>query len=386
MARLFGRHWSREELLQRMGDLSQVAGVQEFTLRGGRAEGVRAVEVRTGTGFRFWVLPDRGLDIAGAEYGGVPLAWMSPVGIVHPAYFEPEGFGWLRSFFGGLLVTCGLTYLGEPASEAPSWCPFTGAPSNDTRRVFLGLHGRVANTPASHVWADGDWEGDEYVLWVQGRIREAIVFGETVELRRRISTRLGENRLWLHDRVENLSFEPVPHMILYHINGGFPAVDAGSEVVCTSVEVAPLDAAAEAGLEEWYRFVEPTPAFPSQVFYHRMATDAEGYAYAALINKSFNGGQGFGFYVKYRQKELPFFVQWKRNERGTYVCGLEPANCHVEGRPAEAEKYGTLQWLQGGESREYFLEIGVLTNQGEIARFEEQVRRLRGEQRSLGLE
>lgn len=41
---------------------------------------------------------------------------------------------------------------------------------------------------------------------------------------------------------------------------------------------------------------------------------------------------------------------------GLYVVGLEPANCHVEGRCAEREM-GTLQILQPGEVRLYHLEI-----------------------------
>jgi hypothetical protein len=49
------------------------------------------------------------------------------------------------------------------------------------------------------------------------------------------------------------------------------------------------------------------------------------------------------------------------NGEGTYVVGMEPANCLVEGRDKERER-GTLQFLQPGERREYDLEIGVLTS------------------------
>ena len=41
---------------------------------------------------------------------------------------------------------------------------------------------------------------------------------------------------------------------------------------------------------------------------------------------------------------------------GLYVVGLEPANCHVEGRAVERER-GTLQIMQPGEVRRYHLEI-----------------------------
>jgi hypothetical protein len=49
-------------------------------------------------------------------------------------------------------------------------------------------------------------------------------------------------------------------------------------------------------------------------------------------------------------------VEWKMMGEGAYVVGLEPANCHVEGRCVERER-GTLQILEPGESRRYRLEI-----------------------------
>jgi hypothetical protein len=47
---------------------------------------------------------------------------------------------------------------------------------------------------------------------------------------------------------------------------------------------------------------------------------------------------------------------------------MEPANCLVDGRAKERE-YGTLQFLEPGEEREYHLEPGVLTNKDERADF-----------------
>ncbi|MCX6113197.1 MAG: DUF4432 family protein, partial [Proteobacteria bacterium] len=93
-------------------------------------------------------------------------------------------------------------------------------------------------------------------------------------------------------------------------------------------------------------------------------------AYSALVNKAFNNGQGFGFYVKYLKSQLPRFIEWKMNGEGAYVVGMEPANCLVEGRGKERAN-GTLQFLQPGEKREYNLEIGVLPSIKEIKEFEE---------------
>jgi Domain of unknown function (DUF4432) len=88
----------RRELLRRIGRLEQVAGIELFVFDDGPARGVRAFRFRTGSGLSFDVIPDRGMDLGFAEYRGTPLAWLSPNGIVAPAFHEPEGEGWLNSF------------------------------------------------------------------------------------------------------------------------------------------------------------------------------------------------------------------------------------------------------------------------------------------------
>jgi len=221
------------------------------------------------------------------------------------------------------------------------------------------LHGRMSYTPAKNVWTDGEWEGDEYIMWTQGKVREAVVFGENIIVTRKIWAKLGESKIHLRDVVENLGFEPVPHMYLYHINGGFPAVDEDSVLLSPTKEATPRDEDAQ---------IDP-PGFNERVYYHNMASDADGYVYAALANKKFGNGQGFGFYVKYLKSQLPRFIEWKMNGEGTYVVGMEPANCLVEGRDKERES-GTLQFLQPGEKREYDLEIGVLASIEEIEKLE----------------
>ena len=103
--RLFGRSWSRRDLLARIGDVKQIAGIRLVELGDGAERGVRAAEFRSGSGLSFTVMLDRGLDIGPAEYKGIPLAWVSPAGFVHPAFFEPEGLGWLRTFGGGYQIS-----------------------------------------------------------------------------------------------------------------------------------------------------------------------------------------------------------------------------------------------------------------------------------------
>ena len=90
MAYLFGRQRSRADLLAHVGDLSQVAGVRLGRWEDGVERGLRIADVRTGSGFQFTVLLDRGMDLGPAAYRGLPLTWLSPGGFAHPSFFEPR--------------------------------------------------------------------------------------------------------------------------------------------------------------------------------------------------------------------------------------------------------------------------------------------------------
>ena len=350
MAHLFGRDWTRAELLRRIGDLSQLGGVEVIELQGGRAQGVRAVRVRTGP-LAFTVLAGNCLDIYDCSYEGASLSWHSPTGVAAGPYHEDEGLRTLRVFQGGLLVTCGLTQVGAP---------------NVDEGVPLGLHGRVHHLPAESFVADGRWEGDEYLMWVEGRVREATMFGENLVLHRRIETRLGSASLKVVDTVENQGFAPTPHLILYHVNAGFPVVDEGSRLVVNSRSV-PRDAEAEKGSGAERGFAGPIPGYAEQVFWHDATPDAEGLVTAALVNDRFGGDRGLALYLRYPKARLPWLYEWKMMGEGAYVVGVEPANALGYGRARERAE-GRLPFLAPGESVRYELEIGAASGKREIAR------------------
>jgi len=363
--KLYKQDFSQIELMKRIGNISQIAGVKHYKLINGNEKDVEAVDFRTGTGFAFTVLPGRGMDISHAEYCGIPLCWHSSTGNVSAEYYEPTPLGWLRGFHGGLLVTCGMTQVGEPSVDPVS-------------KELLGLHGRTSYIPAKNVFVDSEWDDeDNYTMWAQGKVRETISLELDILLKRKVWAKLGESKLYINDVVKNVGLGRTPHMILYHINGGYPSVDKGSRLISSSIKVTPRNAHAEAGLGEYDRFQAPIPGFEEQVYYHDMAVDKDGYAYTALINRDFKNGHGFGFYIKYSKATLPILVQWKMNAIGNYVVGMEPANCHVEGREKEKE-YGTLQYLDPGETREYKLEIGVLSSLSEIDEFESDLKKILG--------
>jgi hypothetical protein len=144
-------------------------------------------------------------------------------------------------------------------------------------------------------------------------------------------------------------------MILYHINIGFPIVDDGSVLVHNSRKVQSRDEEAEKGIDDCGVFSAPVKDYKEQVFYHDMEPDASGRVRVGIVNE----GKELGVMVTYHKNQLPRFIEWKMMGEATYVVGLEPANCLVEGRDKDRER-GTLQFLEPGEKRSYDLEISFL--------------------------
>lgn len=341
--------------LRKLGNLSQAGGVSRVILNDGPEKGVEAALFRTGTGLSFTVLLDRGMDIGHAEWCGRSLAWRSPTGDAHPSRFEPDGIGWLRTFGGGLLTTCGLAYAGAPAVD---------------QGVALGLHGRIGHALAQGTSVEVVEEGARYRLVARGRMTEAQpVAGGHLELQREISAYIGSNTISVWDTVVNRGWTPHPLQLIYHCNLGWPLLDETSEILYPSRKAEPRDPASEKGLSDWNRHPAPVDGEPEQVFFHQMQAGADGYVTTALLNRP----AGFGLQLRYRQAELPRFTQWRNFSAGNYVVGFEPSNCTVMGRDYD-RKHGILQFLQPGERREFHLEFTVLPDAAAMDAAEQTIR------------
>lgn len=347
------RNYTRSEVSRRIGNIAQLGGTRHYTLDDGRSRGVRAVDFDTGSGFRFTVLPDRGMDISLCSFRGTKLVYLTPGGEVHPAYYDLYGPGWLRSFFGGLLTTCGLTYLGPPG------------PDGDEE---LGLHGRHSSSPACRVCDTSRWEDDEYVLELTGIVEDAVLFGDKIRLTRTISTRIGSKSLSISDTAENFGYKTSPFTILYHINSGFPLLDDWSELIVSSESTEAYEAWVDR--ESMLRFSAPVKDCREQNFHHVMRADLDGTAYAAMINPALMGG--LGLCVAFKASSLPYLNEWKMMGEGDYVVGIEPCNVPCENRAVLRER-GMLPVLEPGDAREMRLEIGILDGADEIAEFRERI-------------
>lgn len=325
-----------EEILRRVGRMDQVASVVPVTLENGTERGVRAFDIENSSGLRIQVLADRALDIGAASYKGINLCWHSPAGFANPAFYEPIGDGWLRTFGGGLLVTCGLTNVGPPATE--------------NGRSY-GQHGRIGNIPAENVSYGGAWQCDKYVLTVSGQVRQGVLFGENLILHRAISMALGDPKIEIETVVENAGFEPSPLMVLFHCNFGWPLIDSGTKLAGNFVNIRPRDQEAAQGQESALFFEDPTPVYKEKVYF---LAPSEERPRISIVNEKLPLAVSF----QYNRSELTHLTEWKMMGQGAYVVGVEPGNCHPISI-TEARKKGDLQFIAPGEKKRFGLTIEV---------------------------
>jgi len=363
MPTLWEKSLSRDDFQRRVGRLEQVAGVRLITLDDGVERGVRALEFRTGTGFIFEVLVDRALDIGRCEYAGKPVGYQSGVGFSGPWYYEPDGFGFLRSFGGGLLTTCGLDHALFQTEDSAAHYHY---PPKQTEQY--GLHGRISNRPARLRGYGEDWQGDDCILWAEGDVLQVSALGENLRLRRRIEARVGESRIIIRDKVTNLGYHPTPHMYLYHINIGFPVVADGAEILVPAHEIRPCG---DYPVEGFTCLTAPIPNAEERVFEYEPLAEADNTVPIGIISPDYQ----IGFYECFKRDQLPHPFIWRMLGEGNYVVALEPSTNRVAGR-LDARARGELIELQPGETRSYDLELGALTTPADINGFAQRVARL----------
>ena len=63
-----------------------------------------------------------------------------------------------------------------------------------------------------------------------GIVRQASVFGEVLEHRRRITLSIWTSELLVDDAVSNPGFRPAHHAIIYHLNFGYPFFDENLQI------------------------------------------------------------------------------------------------------------------------------------------------------------
>ena len=141
---------------------------------------------------------------------------------------------------------------------------------------------------------------------ITGLVRTARVFGPNVELRRTISSTLGEPAIRIHDRFVNRGNQPVPHCWLLHINFGYPLLEPEASTYCYSGKLTPRGDSVE-----WFSKRKDFRAAPKPQEAHRGTgevftyvdpkTDAKGMVLAGVVNRK----RGFGVKVEFPQEAVP---------------------------------------------------------------------------------
>jgi len=103
-----------------------------------------------------------------------------------------------------------------------------------------------------------------------------------------------------------------------------------------------------------------------------MRADLEGKVPVALVNHTFNEGEGIGFLVEVSRREFPCQFQWQNLQEGQYAMGIEPSTNHVLGKPFAQER-GELIWLEHDEARTYTTRLIVLHGHEELAAVEHRI-------------
>lgn len=305
-----------------IGHYTQLYGVREVRAVGGKEDGMRLLEVYNGKGISFIISLDRCGDIPYLFFKSNSMAYIAPCGLVAPQYYDNRGIGFLKSFTAGFLTTCGLTAVGSPCSDNGEELP---------------LHGNISHVPCEMY----SYEIDENSIRIKTLVRDASLFSHKLIIEREYVCSLTENTLILNDKITNIDCKETPYMILYHCNMGYPLLNENSVLKINSKNVLPRDEHAKKDIDIWDKMIAPQNDFTEQCYYHSF----EGEPQISLYNPDINTKME----MRYSYDSLDYFTQWKMMGKSEYVLGLEPGNCHPEGRDV-MRKEGKLKFLKPGES------------------------------------
>ena len=309
-----------------IGHSSQLFGIEEHRLVGGKGDGMRLYEVNNGKGIELTVSPDRNGDITRLRFRGINMSYMSPCGYVAPAYYDSIGSNWLNSFTAGYLTTCGLNGVGTPCVDEGEEVP---------------LHGSIGNTPCDQAY----FCEENGKLIVRTVTKDETIFGRKLVLKREIAVSTEENTFTITDCITNNGDHKQPFEILYHMNMGYPLLDEDSIISIPSSEVTPRDAHAAEDITNWMHMEKPETGYQERCYYHKFA---DGKGNASIEQPKL----GTKLTITFDAKELDGFVEWKMMGKRDYVLGLECGNCTADGRDI-MRKTGMLKFLEPGESKTY---------------------------------
>ena len=329
------------ELLKKLGNIDQLAGIRETKLLRGRGEDIQLAEFYNATGLRFSVVPDRCMDLWDLSYKGINFSFQSKNGLTSPQAYTPADGEFAEQWPGGMLVTCGLDNVGGHASEGG---------------VFP-THGRISHVPAKNFGTQTYWDGERYVLRATGEVHQTKMYSRHLSIRRTIETALDEKVIKFHDVITNFEAEDEPYQMLYHFNFGYPLLQADS---CVRFSKADLSAMNDISNDSVHMMDPVDGRGEEMYFYTNLGERACGVIYNEALE--------LGAYIAFDTKNLPNCLEWKNMKSHDYVLALEPSNTFALNRD-DARKAGKIAVLPAYSSVENHLELGILDGLTEIREF-----------------
>ncbi len=320
------------DVRRQLGHPEQLVTVERLHRADGPASGAGVLLLRNPAGFSMEVLLDRAMDIGWVDAPGFPLAWKSPRGHVDSSRHEPTGGGWVETFPGGLLTTCGMRSTGMPST---------------VDGIHHGLHGRVANLPAEHVrhgLVRGDDDGP--VIEVTGSVVEGALGSPPLVLERRLLVSTTRPWLCVEDIVTNEGYEVAGHMFRHHFNLGYPVVGRGSTVDSTAAPFGVRDGG-----------TVPSLAWVLQDDHELTGSDLdEKVVYcrpeSEVVTTKVTAPDGRWVEISNPRDPWPYLILWRDPRPGVNVLGVEPSTS-LDGGRAVAEASGDVRWLEPGERITY---------------------------------
>ncbi len=275
---------------ERISEFAQVASLRRYTITEGRGKGLDVIDCDNGK-IRFLLNVNKACDMMQLYYKGQNMSFISKNG------FMQRELPFAKRFEGGMLYTCGLDSAGE--------------------REGFDEHGSIHNTTAEVLRA----ECNEQEIVVEAVIRDTEICGKNLALRRKITAPIGGETVSVNDTLTNETYRDEQYCLLYHVNIGYPMLDAGAKIVADSDICQPRTFWAEKNIATAYQIEAPTPNMEETCYYLEPK-----YSQVSLANEKI----GRVFTVSYSGDTLPNFLEWKNMTSGDYALGLEPCTTKLD--------------------------------------------------------
>ena len=281
----------------RISNFMQVASVRRYELTEGPERGLRVLDCDNGK-LRFLLNESKALDVMQLYHEGQNISFISKNG------FTAREIPFANRFEGGMLYTCGLDSVGG--------------------RDGFELHGTHHNAPAKVTRTECSKEG----ILIEAEISETELFGKNLAFRRRVFSAIGSDTLEISDTLENRGTRTENYCLLYHVNVGYPMLDAGARLFDDAEEVVPRTSWAARYAESRCGMKAPVPNEEEMCYFLKLKTPRVSLKNAAL---------GKTFSLEWSGDTLPHFVEWKSMAADDYALGLEPCTTQLDGGFAYSE-------------------------------------------------